>query len=128
MKKLFIIILLIYSSNTYSQSDSIKTLQSQIDELKRHRLSDTNTGLIITGIFGIIMVLLTTMIIPMLNRLIRRQEIIHKQMNGMKDQLVEATKSLGEAVGKAQGREELKTELGITEDDIIKNGKHLDDK
>lgn len=74
-------------------------------------ISDTNVGLIITGIFGIITLLLTLVVIPLLNRIIRKQEKLHLQVNGMKDELIKATKELGEAVGKAQGREEMKQEI-----------------
>ena len=84
-------------------------------------------GLVITGIFGMLTLLLTLVIIPMLNKLIARQNILSKQVNGMKTELVDATRALGEAIGKAQGREELKAELGITEESVIKN-KPLDEK
>jgi hypothetical protein len=88
-------------------------------------LSDTNVGLIITGIFGIITLILTLVLIPMLNKLLARQTVLSKQVNGMKDELVQATKALGLAVGKAQGREQLKAELGLTEIEVKKIGKTL---
>lgn len=76
-------------------------------------LSDVNAGLIITGIFSIATLLVTLVVIPMLNRILNKQAQIHNEINGMKSELVQATRELGEAVGKAQGRAELRTELGL---------------
>jgi len=73
-------------------------------------LSDVNTGLIISGVFGIVTLLVTLVVIPLLNKVIAKQNIIHSQLDGMKDELVQATKALGEAVGNAQGRAELRGE------------------
>lgn len=91
-------------------------------------LSDLNIGIIISGVFGIVTLILTLVVIPLLNKIITRQAIIHSEINGMKDELIQSTKELGEAVGKAQGRADVLEELKAVEikDNEVVIRKNLD--
>lgn len=70
-------------------------------------VSETNFATII-AVFSPIVLLV---IVPLLNKIINKQDNIIRNTDGMKDELVMATAALNEAIGIAKGRAQLKQEI-----------------
>lgn len=93
-------------------------------------LSDGNVTAIITGIFGVVTLLLTLVVIPLLNRILVAQKSNHAALTAlatMKTELIEATKALGEAMGYAKGRLEAVNEDEKQKEQINQNTQKIID-